>query len=67
MIDGPILSLGEALVEFMPEPAGGTMRRAPAWRKYAGGGPATYAAAAVRCDAGGELEQGEEGPHHWSV
>jgi len=49
VIDGPILSLGEALVEFMPEPAGGTMRRAPAWRKYAGGGPATYAAAAVRC------------------
>ena len=48
MIDGPILSLGEALVEFMPEPAGGTLRRAPAWRNYAGGGPATYAAAAVR-------------------
>lgn len=49
MIDGPILSLGEALVEFMPEPAGGTMREAQVWRKYAGGGPATYAAAAVRC------------------
>jgi sugar/nucleoside kinase (ribokinase family) len=49
MKEGPILALGEALVEFMPEPAGGTMRDARDWRKYAGGGPATYAAAAVRC------------------
>lgn len=45
----PILALGEALVEFMPEPAGQTMRAARTWRKYAGGGPATYCAAAVRC------------------
>ena len=45
----PVLSLGEALVEFMPEPAGQSMRRAVNWRKYAGGGPATYAAAIVRC------------------
>lgn len=49
MSDRPILSLGEALVEFMPEPVGGSMRAAGDWRKYAGGGPATYAAAAVRC------------------
>ena len=49
MTDGPILALGEALVEFMPEPVGGTMAGARDWRKYAGGGPATYAAAAVRC------------------
>ena len=45
----PVLSLGEALVEFMPEPAGQSMRGALSWRKYAGGGPATYAAAVVRC------------------
>ena len=45
----PVLSLGEALVEFMPEPAGQSMRDAVDWRKYAGGGPATYAAAVVRC------------------
>ena len=45
----PVLSLGEALVEFMPEPAGQGMRGAVNWRKYAGGGPATYAAAVVRC------------------
>ena len=45
----PVLSLGEALVEFMPEPAGQSMRRALNWKKYAGGGPATYAAAIVRC------------------
>ena len=45
----PVLSLGEALVEFMPEPAGQSMRRAVGWKKYAGGGPATYAAAIVRC------------------
>lgn len=44
----PVLSLGEALVEFMPEPAGQSMREAIPWRKYAGGGPATYAAAVVR-------------------
>ena len=45
----PVLSLGEALVEFMPEPAGQSMGGALNWRKYAGGGPATYAAAVVRC------------------
>jgi 2-dehydro-3-deoxygluconokinase len=45
----PVLSLGEALVEFMPEPVGQSMRGAADWRKYAGGGPATYAAAVVRC------------------
>ncbi|MBQ39868.1 MAG: hypothetical protein CME04_26085 [Gemmatimonadaceae bacterium] len=49
MTDGPILALGEALVEFMPEPMGDTMSGASHWHKYAGGGPATYAAAAVRC------------------
>jgi 2-dehydro-3-deoxygluconokinase len=49
MTDGPILALGEALVEFMPEPVGASMHAASQWHKYAGGGPATYAAAAVRC------------------
>ncbi len=44
---GTILSLGEALVEFMP-PVGQSMRAATTWKKYAGGGPATYAAAMVR-------------------
>lgn len=43
----PVLSLGEALVEFMP-PVGQTMRQAASWEKYAGGGPATYAAALAR-------------------
>jgi 2-dehydro-3-deoxygluconokinase len=49
MTDGPILALGEALVEFMPEPVGASMHGASQWHKFAGGGPATYAAAAVRC------------------
>ncbi|MBT3342246.1 MAG: sugar kinase [Gemmatimonadetes bacterium] len=44
---GTVLSLGEALVEFMP-PVGQTMREAATWEKFAGGGPATYAAAMVR-------------------
>jgi 2-dehydro-3-deoxygluconokinase len=43
----PILALGEALVEFMP-PIRETMRQAHQWQKFAGGGPATYAAACVR-------------------
>ena len=44
---GPIVALGEALVEFMP-PIGQTMRDANHWEKFAGGGPATYAAAVAR-------------------
>ncbi len=42
-----VLALGEALVEFMP-PIGESMRQASQWQKFAGGGPATYAAAIVR-------------------
>jgi 2-dehydro-3-deoxygluconokinase len=45
--ESPILALGEALVEFMP-PIGETMRSGHNWQKFAGGGPATYAAACVR-------------------
>lgn len=43
----PVLSIGEALVEFMP-PAGETMRSALMWERFAGGGPATFAAALAR-------------------
>ncbi|MDA0336813.1 MAG: sugar kinase [bacterium] len=49
MSDSPILSLGEALVEFLAAPDAATTDGARRWRQYAGGGPATYAAAAVRC------------------
>ena len=44
----PVLALGEALVEFMPAPAGQTMAGADHFDKFAGGAPATYAAALVR-------------------
>ena len=40
--------MGEALVEFMPAPAGQTMAGADHFDKFAGGAPATYAAALVR-------------------
>ena len=46
---GPVLVLGEALVEFMPAQLGESMREATRFRKYAGGAPSTYAAAIVRC------------------
>jgi len=45
---GPVLAFGEALVEFMPARIGETMRDAFHFQKYAGGAPATYAAAIVR-------------------
>ncbi|MBQ43088.1 MAG: hypothetical protein CME15_11550 [Gemmatimonadetes bacterium] len=44
----PVLAMGEALVEFMPAPAGQTMAGADHFDKFAGGAPATYAAALVR-------------------
>jgi 2-dehydro-3-deoxygluconokinase len=44
----PILALGEALVEFMPAVVGTPMRTAGDWRRYAGGGPVTFAATTVR-------------------
>lgn len=44
----PVLALGEALVEFMPARVGETMCGAFHFQKYAGGAPATYAAAIVR-------------------
>ena len=43
-----VLAMGEALVEFMPVPAGQTMAAADHFDKFAGGAPATYAAALVR-------------------
>ena len=43
-----MLALGEALVEFMPARVGETMCGAFHFQKYAGGAPATYAAAIVR-------------------
>jgi 2-dehydro-3-deoxygluconokinase len=49
MTDGTILALGEALVEFMPPHTDTSMRGAQNWQRYAGGGPATYAAAVMRC------------------
>ena len=48
MTDPPVLVLGEALVEFMPEPIGQSMAKARSFAKFAGGAPATYAAALVR-------------------
>jgi sugar/nucleoside kinase (ribokinase family) len=44
----PVLVLGEALVEFMPARMGQGMGAAFRFEKYAGGAPATYAAALVR-------------------
>ena len=45
---GPVLALGEALVEFMPATLGETMAGAVRFNRYAGGAPATYAAAIGR-------------------
>ncbi len=45
---GPVLVLGEALVEFMPAQIGQGMANALHFDKFAGGAPATYAAAIVR-------------------
>ena len=42
------MALGEALVEFMPAPVGQTMAAGRHFDKFAGGAPATYAAALVR-------------------
>lgn len=52
---GPVLALGEVLVEFMPAQVGETMRGAFHFQKYAGGAPATYAAAIVRLGRGAGL------------
>ena len=45
---GPVLALGEALVELMPATMGQGMAEALRFDKFAGGAPATYAAAVVR-------------------
>jgi len=46
---GPVLALGEALVEFMPAQLGESMREAIRFNRYPGGAPSTYLAAVVRC------------------
>ncbi len=44
----PVLALGEVLVELMPATVGQSMAQAVRFDKFAGGAPATYAAAIVR-------------------
>ena len=45
---GRVMAFGEALVEFMPATPGQSMAEAVTWTKFAGGAPATYAAALAR-------------------
>ncbi|MEW6755819.1 MAG: sugar kinase [Candidatus Latescibacterota bacterium] len=47
--DGPVLVLGEVLVEFMPGRIGESLAGAFHFEKYAGGAPATYAAQIAAC------------------